>query len=288
MIIESAFSILPESIAGLGFQRVSREANAVGAFSFSLLNALHSKNVIDPIQRLQLEKPYSTKMAPLPEGKDARHCDVFIDYGGSKIGSKQLANYGWRYRNYVEAKFLKSYNRTKSGQDTRASTNSAEIIADLIRLVALVPEPECFTGRQSPQTSTARYFLVLSDYPLFIFINQYLKDLHELFENPSKRAQITIDLSSGKAAGAFAEKVGSNFNMLKLELTQCTCFSHFPLDAKCKDSCWMLLIRIDSAKLTLNANGVSRSFTINIDRSLSEGNKGDYKAIRDFVSINIQ
>ncbi|MBO8092263.1 MAG: hypothetical protein J7D60_03020 [Prosthecochloris sp.] len=58
MLIESAFSILPESLAGFGFQKVKKEANAVGNFSFALLNALHAKNVLDPIQRLQMEKHY--------------------------------------------------------------------------------------------------------------------------------------------------------------------------------------------------------------------------------------
>ncbi len=134
MIVESAFTILPESVAGLHFQKVKREANVVGSFAFSLLNALHAKNVNDPIQRLQLEKPYATRKAPFGS---TRHCDIYIDYGGSKIGSKNLANFGWRYRNFIEAKFLKSYGQTVGGQDTRASANSAEVIADLIRLVAL-------------------------------------------------------------------------------------------------------------------------------------------------------
>jgi hypothetical protein len=171
MIIESAFTILPESIAGLGFQKVSREANAVGAFAFSLLNALHSKNVVDPIQRIQLEKPFSTQKAPLPAGASNRHCDVYVDYGGSKIGSSRLANFGWRYRNYVEAKFLKTYQVTATGRSTIASTYSAEIIADLIRLVVLVPEPDIIAGIQNSKTASARYLLVLADNPLSSLIN---------------------------------------------------------------------------------------------------------------------
>lgn len=55
MLIESAFSILPETVADYGFQKVKREANAVGSFSFSLLNALHSKNIVDPIQRIHVQ-----------------------------------------------------------------------------------------------------------------------------------------------------------------------------------------------------------------------------------------
>lgn len=55
MLVESAFSVLPEIIAGAGFQKVVKEANAVSSFSYALLNTLHSKNVLEPLQRIQQE-----------------------------------------------------------------------------------------------------------------------------------------------------------------------------------------------------------------------------------------
>lgn len=288
MIVESAFSILPETIAGLGFQRVSREMNAVSAFSFSLLNALHAKNVVDPIQRIQLEHPFSTKKSPLPAGADNRHCDIFIDYGGSKIGSKQLENFGWRYRNFVEAKFLKSYRKTPTGQDTCSSKNSAEIVADFIRLVALVPEPDLLAGGQNPKTSTARYFLAVSDEPLEIFLNQYLKDLHSAFENPARNHLISIDLSAGKPSKKLAEMVGKDFNKFRLNLRHVTCFSHYPLNPKSTPAFWMILMRIDAAEIEYVDAGVVKKYEIKTDRALSESNAGDYKFIRDFVATNIK
>lgn len=97
MLIESAFSVLPEAVSGWGFHKVRYEANAVSCFSFSLLNALHSKNINDPIQRLQLEHGYDTKQLPLT---NRRVCDIFLDYGGSKIGTRALANYGWRFATF--------------------------------------------------------------------------------------------------------------------------------------------------------------------------------------------
>lgn len=287
MIVESAFAILPESVAGLGFQRVKREANAVGSFTFSLLNALHAKNVIDPIRRLQIEKHYATKTTPLPVGGNERHCDIYIDYGGSKIGSQGLANFGWRYHNYIEAKFFKSYKQTKSGQDTRASTNSGELIADLIRLVALVPEPDLIAGGNNPRTSSARYFLAIADKPLSSFVNQYLKDIYTTFENPPRKAAITVDLSTGKSAKALAAKVGTDFNRIKLDLTHCTCISHYPLIANQQDSCWMILVRIDAATISLTSAAQPHAFTISADRTLHEQAQGDYKIIRDFVASNI-
>src|SRR5574343_62692 len=144
MLVESAFAVLPEMIAGLGFQKVRSEANAVSCFAFSLLNSLHAKNILDPIQRLQLEQSYQTQKQPFDDKRIRRTCDIFLDYGGSKIGSRQLANYGWKYRNYIEAKFLKSSTTTKGGQQTISAVWTAELIADLIRLVILPPEPDLF------------------------------------------------------------------------------------------------------------------------------------------------
>lgn len=288
MLIESAFSILPETVSGYGFQKIKREANVVGSFSFSLLNALHSKNVLDPIQRIQLEKHYATKSVVLPTGGSNRHCDIFLDYGGSKIGTAALSNYGWRYQNFVEAKFLRSYARTKSGQDTRSSANSAEIVADLFRLVALIPEPQIISGQQNPKTSSARYFLCLSDYPPQIFVNQYLKTLHSVFQSPPKHGAVTVDLTSGKASNRFSERVGKGFNTLHLELTHVTCFAHYPLNPSSPDSVWMLLLRIDAATIKWTNQGKSMSYEIRIDRSLTEGRAGDYAAIRNFIALNIK
>lgn len=280
--------MLPETVAGYGFQKVKREANAVGSFAFSLLNALHSKNILDPIQRIQMEKQYANKTVPLPINGNNRHCDIFLDYGGSKIGTAALANFGWRYQNYLEAKFLRSYKRTRSGQDTRASKNSAEIVADLIRLVTLVPEPQAMANMPDAKTSSARYFLCLSDFAPQIFINQYLQSIHSLFDNPTKKGAISVDLTTGKASGAFADIVGTGFNSLRIELSHLTCFAHYPLDPTSPNSLWMLLLRIDAATIQMAAQGNNHSFTIGTDRSLTQGNPGDYVAIRNFIAVNIK
>ena len=280
--------MLPEFVAGYGFQRVKREANAAGSFSFALLNALHAKNILDPIQRIQMERNYGTHRVPLPVGGQNRHCDIFLDYGGSKIGTAALANYGWRYRNYVEIKFLKSYARTKSGQDTRSSQNSAEIVADLVRLVTLVPEPELMMRLPAPKTASARYFLCLSDNNPCIFINKYLTSLRNTFASPPKIAEFEIDLTTGKAAKAFAERVGTGFSALSLKIQHATCFAHFPLDPISPNSVWMLLIRIDQAFVTWSSGGLNRTFGIDLNRTLIQGAPGDYAAIRDFVAVNLK
>jgi len=280
--------MLPESLAGYGFQKVKREANAVGSFAFSLLNALHSKNILDPIQRIQLEKHYGTQKVPLPAGGNNRHCDIFLDYGGSKLGTSNLSNYGWRYRNFLEAKYLKSYRRTNSGQDSRSSANSAEVVADIIRLVALLPEPQAQLNQAGAKTSSARYFLCMADYPPSIFINKYLTDLHAAFDVPKKVTSIRLDLTSGRAAGRFSGRVGTGFNRLDVNVRHATCFAHYPLDPAAPNSVWMLLVRIDSASITMTNGQQSASFSIGLDRSLTQSQPGAYSAIRNFIAVHIK
>ena len=129
---------------------------------------------------------------------------------------------------------------------------------------------------------------MISDHPLSIFINQYLGDLASAFANPLMRQAITLDLTTKPMSRALAARVGKDFHNLKLTLSQCTCFAHFPLDPMQAESCWMLLIRIDAATLELTAAHATHRFTINMDRSLVEGAGGDYRAIRDFVATNLK
>ena len=91
------------------------------------------------------------------------------------------------------------------------------------------------------------------------------------------RQAITLDLTTKPMSRALAARVGKDFHNLKLTLSQCTCFAHFPLDPMQAESCWMLLIRIDAATLELTAAHATHRFTINMDRSLVEGAGGDYE-----------
>lgn len=222
----------------------------------------------------------------MPANHQNRLCDIYLNYGGSKIGTQALAAYGWRYINYIEAKFLKNYKSTVSGQDTNAQKNSAEIIADIIRLISLVPEPELITKPAQAKTSSARYILVLTNAKPSIFITKYLTDILSLFERPFSVGQITIDLGAVKPKKSLAAKVGTNFDRLKIECKRLTVQSHYPMGTN-KGACWMLLVRIDAAKITMTENNIVRTFEINEDRTLAEGAPGDYMTIRDFVANNI-
>jgi hypothetical protein len=252
-----------------------------------LLNTLHSKNILEPLQKIQQEKLYSSKKVPLPSNHSNRVCDIYLNYGGSKIGSKVLASYGWRYANYIEAKFLKNYKSTKTGQDTNSQKISAELIADIIRLVILVPEPEIISNPANANTSSARYFLVLANADPSIFIMKGLSDVVKFFEKPVSIGKLSIDLGEKKAKN-LAEKVGAGFSCLKLDLARITVFSHYPINTNLSGVCWMLLMRIDAAKISMTQNGSVHWFEIQEDRALKEAALGDYKSIRDFVATNIK
>lgn len=284
MLIESAFSVLPESVSGWGFHKVRFEANAVGCFSFSLLNALHSKNISDPIQRLQLEHGYDTKQLPL---SNRRVCDIYLDYGGSKIGTKALANYGWRYRNYLEAKFFKYSQNKSSSQSANASNSTADLLCDLIRLACLIPEPNLASGQSAVKTSTARYFLLLSDRAPHYFVNQYLHGLHGVIKTPPASFSLDIDFSVPKLK-SIARKMGSGFSSIVLNLERVACFSHYPIDPAVPDPVWMLLLRVDAFEVSMLGPGPTISFKCESNRALSESAPGAYVAIRNFVATNLR
>lgn len=287
MLVESAFAVLPEMIAGLGFQKVRSEANAVSCFAFSLLNALHAKNILDPIQRLQLEQTYQTQKQPFSDKSIRRTCDIFLDYGGSKIGSKQLANYGWKYRNYIEAKFLKSSTTTNGGQQTTAAGWTAEIIADLIRLIILPPEPDLLSSQPIVKTSTARYFLVLADSEPTTFLNKFFPNLNAAIGSPPKHGAIDLCLSGSRVRDNFSLRVGSGFNALHVTLDRVTFFAHYPIVTSVPNPIWMLLMRIDAATIQHEKGGIVRQMKICEDRSIQEKCTGDYDFIRNFVAKNI-
>jgi hypothetical protein len=158
MLIEQAFILLPEILHGSGYQQQNYEAGLVGAFSLALLQALNGHNTPNPIGCLQHERLY--RAIGVFEGLDnARflRADLFLDIARLYVANRRLSQYGWRHNAWLEAKFL----RNQAGPDgTSHSTNktahAAAFLADLIRLVTLVPEP-------SDQSRASRYFLHVYD-----------------------------------------------------------------------------------------------------------------------------
>lgn len=158
MLIEQAFILLPEILHGSGYQQQNYEAGLVGAFSLALLQALNGHNTPNPIGCLQHERLYRTN--GVYDGQDdARYlrADLFLDIARLYVANRRLSQYGWRHHAWLEAKFL----RNQAGADglshsTNKTAHAAAFLADLIRLVTLVPE-------LSDQSRASRYFLHVYD-----------------------------------------------------------------------------------------------------------------------------
>lgn len=125
MIIEQAFYNLPEILTGAGYAEQEVEAGIVASLSLALLQELNGRNVDNPISVIQAEKAY-TKLA-----KNHR-CDLFVKlHKKLYVGSKDFSEFGFRYFNWIEAKYFRHFNRTQ---------NTVNLFADILRLVVL-PEP---------------------------------------------------------------------------------------------------------------------------------------------------
>jgi hypothetical protein len=147
MLIEQAFHSLPEILVGAGYakQDYSRgfEASIVGAFSLALLQELNGRNVQNPIACLMAEKRYLEEM-------DLR-ADLNVNLQPLRSGSEKFADFGFRFNNWIEAKYFRKTNGT-----TPSTKNVGLIVFDLIRLLVLPPH-----RKDNPKdlSNVGRYFL---------------------------------------------------------------------------------------------------------------------------------
>jgi len=149
MIIEQAFHNLPEILVGAGYGRQDYrqgfEASIVAALSLALLQELNGRNAQNPISFLMAEKRYG-------EASDKLRADLYVDLKRLLVGSAEYASFGFRFHNWVEAKYF----RVTKGVPPNTQ-NLGSIVADLIRLIALPPhEPP---SKSTSTTTTGRYFL---------------------------------------------------------------------------------------------------------------------------------
>ena len=136
MLIENAFHYLPEILSGSNYAAQDYEAGIVNAVSLAVLQELNARNVLNPLAGLSVEKLYSPLGFERPDNSSTkkRHlrADLFIDTSRTMIGSEGLSRFGWRHKNYLEAKFFRP--------DSASSTNNAAaLLGDVIRLCCLVP-----------------------------------------------------------------------------------------------------------------------------------------------------
>lgn len=150
MILEQALFHLPEILTGSGYPRQRYEGGIVAAFSLAILQSLNGRNIPNPIACLHIERPFrGVKGWKRGASKAKRYLrsDLYLNLDDVDIVSKRLSAYGWKSRNWVESKFFRKSTSNKQ-------QNTASLLADLLRLLALVPnsmsrdtEKKVITGR---------------------------------------------------------------------------------------------------------------------------------------------
>ncbi|MCB1512261.1 MAG: hypothetical protein KDJ36_15280 [Hyphomicrobiaceae bacterium] len=161
MILEQAFHSMPEILTGYGFPSQEYEGGIVGAYSLAILQELNGRNVNNPIAAMQLEKPFRDRSKPIiaKDDKTKRYlrCDLHLSGIPVRIGSAALSHYGWRHSNWVEAKFFRAFTKDgKPRKSTNQAVNTAHLLADLIRLMTLVPVRR---GKKDGLSFAGRYLL---------------------------------------------------------------------------------------------------------------------------------
>lgn len=152
MIPEQALLALPEALTGSKYPEQSYEGGIVGIYNLALLQTLNGRNVPDPMSCIQCERPFRGRQPwPAPPGGRPRYLrgDIFLDTRAIRNASKRLAAYGWRFENWIEAKFFR-------GASPNKQQNTSSLLADLLRIIALVPDPIKDSETQSP---SGRYLL---------------------------------------------------------------------------------------------------------------------------------
>lgn len=135
MLIENAFHYLPEILCGSNYAIQEYEAGIVNAISLAVLQELNARNVPNPLASLTVEKLYSKDGFDKPDaspGKRNLRADLFVDVTRNMIATEALSRFGWRHKNFLEAKFFRP--------DVSPSTNNAALLlGDFIRLCCLTP-----------------------------------------------------------------------------------------------------------------------------------------------------
>lgn len=273
MLIEQAFFHLPEILHGSGYQPQEYEYGIVGAFSLALLQTLNGRNAPSPIGFLQHERRY--RVGGVYTGvQDPRHlrADLYLDSSRLHIASRRLSQYGWRHRNWIEAKFM----RGQAGDADKHSTNKTNYVAghlaDLVRLACLVPED------RADESTTGRYFLHVYDAQPEFYLT---------YRRPWCRSICMVGVRSLSLATLETE-VGSvrsvlgDLPNLTIDL-RVTNFVIRPTDTSHLPCYWCILTRLDQIKITHGTH----SMTISPDRTIQLNGSDDMDQIAAFVATTL-
>jgi hypothetical protein len=254
MLIEQAFFNLPEILVGAGYAKQDYEAGIVSAFSLAILQELNGRNAPNPISFLCAEKRFSDKIEKL-------RADIHVRLRKLYSGSRDYSEFGFRFSNWIEAKYF------RLGKGNPPSTqNLGSVVADIIRLVALVPieKAKDKNGNEIELAITGRYFL-------HAYRGDPLAHLNPKKKSGGERAWVAKLLEPGfrEIEGfGFADEKDTFFTHLGKGFRAATCklavtnFKIAPRNPGKKDYYTVVLSRIESAEFAYNG----RTFAFTSDR----------------------
>lgn len=270
---------MPEILLGSGYAhqeyRQGFEASIVAAFSLALLQELNGRNAANPISYFMAEKRY-------PDVNEKIRADLHVDLSKLFSGSESYSNYGFRFSNWIEAKYFRVTNGTPPN-----TQNLGSIVADLIRLVALVPKESVFNTDN--KTRTGRYFLHIYQGDPFekkLVIatradrseRKWIKKL----VSPGSQEIDDLELHAESKWTSFFTNIPKAFESARCRLS-ITNYVLKPTDVSKNDHYTMVLTRIDSAEFAWD----NKKITFNHDRTfVFEG--GDYNEYRKKVSSELK
>lgn len=281
MILEQAFQILPEVLCGSRYPGQEYESGIVSAFAMSVLQQLNGRNAPNPLGCFEGEKLYDDN--GFGQGRWLR-ADLVVSTERLMVANQRLGNhYQWRHQNWLEAK----YSRVRGqGPVTSKTPATALLIADLVRLIILVPE---LPGQK---TSKGRYLLHVYDRPADAYLS--FRRNNNANGPSGTRRWVRSVVEPGRASLTASEfdlespsfkRYLGDLGDLAIEAT-ITTQAIEPVAVPQQGALrlyWCYLTRVDAVTVTLGG----RSFAIGEDRAVTEAAGGDLASIRGDVAARL-
>lgn len=275
MLIEQAFFNLPEVLAGTRYPKLEYESGLVMALTHALLQELNGRNANNPLSYFQIERLYrSGGNFPYTNTKRFLRADLFVNLSQLGIGNKHVRQYGWKHRNWLEAKFFRNSNSNRTH-------NVAYVLADILRLAILVPEGTNSLPLDDPRyrSSSARYFLHVYDDDPKNYLALSNKKWLKLLVTSGKHTLEIKGLQS--LAKSIIEKLGDVTELeVKLEVQNRVIE---PIYVEQQPAYYCVLSRLDKIKVERD----NVWFEIDLNGSISESKKHAYNEIVGYVAENI-
>lgn len=299
MLIEQAFHYLPEVLLGAYYPKQDYEGGIVASFALAVLQELNGRNAANPLSLLQCERPYREKPAYWTHytatGKRRYlRSDLHVNLFPLRAGNERLAGLGWRHSNWLEAKYFRALHKTTGlpKKNTNASTHTGLLMADLYRLLALVPRS---VSKKQGERPLGERRMFAGRYLLHVYTGDTEQHLSLAYQSGVKRAWLEALVTDGHHSvtgvstalepSTVVSVVGPDLRDLTFDFS-CTTYSHRPRigDKGMRYTCF--LNRIDSFKLTLNG----KHWGVNTDRVVESSDDNDKEvlaSIAEFVGSRI-